>query len=129
MLLTNAAGILGVMLVTQLAPLSVSELLGNADRFHGQPVTVIGTMSNFRANRLRRGGPLYTFDLSDGEEKVHVVAFAKPPCESGAATIEGTFETVKRRIKASYPSQEITAHNVICLPDTVDPGGVKGKVR
>src|SRR5262249_8454906 len=38
MLLTNAAGILGVMLVTQLAPLSVSELLGNADRFRGQAV-------------------------------------------------------------------------------------------
>jgi len=129
MLLPNAAGILGVMLVAQLAPHSVSELLANADRFHGQPVTIIGTMSNFRANRLRRAGPPYTFDLSDGTETVHVVAFAKPPCESGAATIAGTFETVKRRIKASYPLQEITAHNVICLPDTVDPGGVKGKVR
>jgi len=123
MLLTNAAGILGVMLVTQLAPLSASELLSNADRLHGQPVTIIGTMSNFRANRLRRGDPLYTFDLSDGAEKVHVVAFAKPPRESGAATVEGTFETVKRRVKASYPLQEITAHNVICLPDIVDPRG------
>jgi len=56
MLLTNAAGILGVMLVAQVAPLSVSDLLGNADRFHGQPATVTGTMSNFRANRLRRAG-------------------------------------------------------------------------
>ena len=43
MLLTNAASILEMMLVAQLAPLSVSELLGNADRFHGQPVTVVGT--------------------------------------------------------------------------------------
>jgi len=126
-LLTNAAGILGVMLLTQLAPLSVSELLGNADRFNGQPVTVSGTMGNFRANPLRRGGPQYTFDLSDGTETVHVVAFAKPPCKSGAATVEGTFETVKRRIKASYPFQEITAHDVICLPDTMDPRGPKGK--
>jgi hypothetical protein len=126
MLFTNAAGILGVMLVTQLAPHSVSELLANADRFHGQPVTVIGTMSNFRATRLHHGG-LYTFDLSDGTETVYVVAFAKPPCESGAATVEGTFETVKRRIKASDPVQEITAHNVICLPDTVDPRGPKTK--
>ena len=125
-LLTNAAGILGVMLLTQVAPLSVSELLGNADRFRGQPVTVIGTMSHFRATRLRHGG-LYTFDLSDGTETVHVVAFAKPLCESGAATVEGTFETVQRRIKASDPVQEMTAHNVICLPDTVDPRGPKGK--
>src|SRR5262249_44778154 len=127
MLLTNAAGILGEMLVARLAPLSASELLGNADRFHGQPVTVIGTMSNFRANRLRRGGPLYTFDLSDETEKVHVVAFAKQPCESGAATIEGTFVTVKWRVRASYSVEEITAHNLIWLPHTVDPRGPKGK--
>src|SRR5262249_35928495 len=123
MLVTNAAGILGVMLVTQLAPLSASELLSNADRLHGQPVTIIGIMSNFRANRLRRGDPLYTFDLSDGAEKVHVVAFAKPLCESGAATVEGIFETVKRRVKASYPLQEITAPNVLCFPATGDPRG------
>jgi len=129
MLLTNAAGILGVMLVTQLAPLSASELLSNADRLHGQPVTIIGTMSNFRANRLRRGGPLYTFDLSDGTGTIHVTAFAKPACESGAATVEGTFVTVKWRVRASYSLEEITAHNLICLPQTVDPRGVKGEVR
>ena len=31
------------------------------------------------------------------------------------------------RIKASDPVQEMTAHNVICLPDPVDPRGPKGK--
>jgi len=127
MLLTNAAGILGVMLITQLAPHSVSELLANADRFHGQPVTVIGTMSNFRANRLRRGGPMYTFDLSDNTGTVHVTAFAKPACESGAATVDGTFVAVKWRVGASDSFEEITALNVICLPHTVDPRGPKGK--
>jgi len=127
--LTNATSILGVVLVAQAAPLLVSELLTNADRFSGRPVTVIGTMSDFRANRLRHGGPLYTFDLRDGTEKVHVLAFAKPPCESGAATVEGTFETVKRRLQTSYPLQEITAHNVICLHDTVDPRGRRGSRR
>ena len=127
MLLPNAAGILGVMLVAQLAPHSVSELFANADRFHGQPVTIIGTMSNFRANRLRRGGPLYSFDLSDGTGTVHVTAFVKPPCQSGAATVEGTFVTVKWRVRASYSVEEITAHNVICLPHTVDPHKPKGK--
>ena len=126
MLLTNAAGILGVMLGAQVAPLSVSELLGNADHFHGQPVTVTGTMSNFRANALRRGGPMYTFDLSDGTGTVHVTAFAKPECESGAATVEGTFVAVKWRMRASDSFEEITAHNVICLPDTVDLRGRKG---
>src|SRR5262249_59379051 len=95
----------------------LSRTAGDRNRNHEQ----------FRANRLRHGGPVYTFDLTDGTETVHVVAFAKPPCESGAATVEGTFETVKRRIKASYPLQEFTAHNVICLPDTVDPRGPKAK--
>src|SRR5262249_52913255 len=115
------------MLVTQLAPHSVSDLLGNADRFHGQSVTILGTMSNFRANRLRRGGPLYTFDLSDGTGTVHVTAFAKPACESRAATVEGTFVTVKWRGRASYSVDAITAHNAICLPHTVDPNKPKGK--
>jgi hypothetical protein len=63
MLLTTVTRILGVVLVAQAAPLSVSELLADLDRFNGQPVTVTGTMSNFRGNPLRRGGPVYTFDL------------------------------------------------------------------
>src|SRR5262249_34151810 len=121
MLLTNAAGILGVMLGAQVAPLSVSELLGNADPFHGQPVTVTGTMSNFRANALRRGGPMYTFDLSDGTGTVHVTAFAKPDCESGAATVEGTFVAVKWRMRARGSFEGNTAPQVVCLPPTLDP--------
>jgi len=116
MLLTNAAGILGVMLVAQATALSLSELLSNPDRFHMQPVTVTGTISNFRGNPLRRGGPMYTFDLSDGTGIVHVTAFAKPACQSGAATVEGTFGHAKWRVNASYSFEEITAQNVICTP-------------
>jgi len=127
MSLTNATGILSVVLVAQAAPLSVSELLTNADRFSGRPVTVHGTISNFRGNPLRRGGPTYTFDLSDRSETVHVIMFAKPPCQFGAVTLEGTFEKVKSRLQTSYPLQEITAHNVICLHDTVDPRERTGK--
>jgi hypothetical protein len=108
---------LGLVLVAQAAPLSVSELLSNPDRFNGQPVTVTGTISNFRGNPLRRRSPLYTFDLSGGPETVHVRAFAKPACQSGAATVEGTFGQIKWRVNASYSFEEITAHNVICLPD------------
>jgi len=127
MLLRNTAGILGVMLVTHLAPLSVSELLGNADRFNRQPVTVSGTMSNYRGTPFRRGGSMYTFDLTDSAETVHVITFAKPPCVSGTVTFEGTFEQVKRRVKVSYSSDEITAWTVTCLPDIVDPRWPKGK--
>jgi|SRR5215470_7600362 len=117
MLPTNTTCILGLVLVAQAAPIWVSELLGNPDHFNRQPVTVTGTMSNFRANALRRGGPMYTFDLSDGTGTVHVTAFVKPPCQSGAATVEGTFGHAKWRVNASYSLEEITARNVICLPD------------
>jgi len=57
MLVTNATRIFGLVLVVQATPLSVSELLANAERFNGQPVMVIGTISNFRGNPLRRTGP------------------------------------------------------------------------
>ena len=119
MLLTTAACILCLVLVAQAAPLSVSELLADPDRFNGQPVTVTGTLRNFRGNPLRRGGPVYTFDLSDGTETVHVTMFTKPPCQSGAATVEGTFQGVKRRVKVNYPLEEITARDVTCHPARV----------
>jgi hypothetical protein len=103
--------------VAQVAPVSVGELLANPDRFHGQPVIVSGTMSNLRENGKRRRGVIYTFDLSDGTETIVVIAFAKPLCQSGAATVEGTFEQVKRRVKVSYAFEEITARKVICSSD------------
>jgi len=115
------------LLVAQAAPLSVSELLAKAERLNGQPVTVSGTVSNFRANRLRRWGPIYTFDLGDGTATVHVTAFSEPACHSGTATVEGTFEAAKGRVKASYSFEELTAHKVICLPANADPRGPKGK--
>ena len=83
-------------------------------------------MSNYRATTFRRGGSMYTFDLTDGAETIHVITFAKPSCVSGTVTIEGTFEQVKRRVKVSYSSEEITARTVTCHPDTVDPRGPKG---
>jgi hypothetical protein len=43
----DAARRLGLILVTQAAPLSVTELLSDPDRFNGQPVTVTGTICSF----------------------------------------------------------------------------------
>ena len=114
---------LGLVLVAQAAPISVSELLANPDHFNRQPVTVTGTMSNFRGTAFHRSGHMYTFYLSDGKGTVHVTAFAKPACQSGAVTVQGTFGHAKWRVKASYSLEEITALNVICLPDRV-PGTV-----
>jgi hypothetical protein len=96
MLLTNAICILGVVLSAQGALLSVSGLLADPDWFNGRPVTVSGSLSNLRESVSRRGTRRYTFDLSDGIDTVHVISFQKPPCQSGAATVEGTFEQVRR---------------------------------
>ena len=74
--------ILGLALIAQAAPLSVSELLTNPDRFHGQPVTISGTMLNLRESVSRRGTRRYTFDLGDGNQTVYVIQFEKPPHQS-----------------------------------------------
>ncbi len=110
---------LGVVLIAQAAPLSVSELVGNPDRFNVQPVTVSGAMSNLRESASRRGARRYTFDLSDSSDTVHVLSFSEPPCRSGPATVEGVFEQVKHRVNVSASASyaEITAQRVICLPD------------
>lgn len=105
---------IALVLISQTVPLSVSELLANAERFNTQPVVVRGTISNFRSNVWRRRGPVYVFDLGDGKETIHVITFIEPPCRSGAAVVEGTFEQVKRRVQVSYPFDEITAHKVTC---------------
>jgi hypothetical protein len=118
---------LGLVLIAQAAPISVSELLSNRDRFHGQPVTVSGTISNFLETLSRRRTRYYTFDLSDGTETVHVTAYAKPPCQSGAAMVEGTFGQAKWRVNSSYYFEEITARNAICLPNAGEPREPKTK--
>ena len=115
----------GLVLVAQATPVSMGELLANPDHFHGQPVTVSGRMDDLRESVTGRGTRYYTFKLSDSTETVSVRSFERPPCRSGAAMVEGTFEDVKRRTKVSY--SEIIARKVICGPDTEDPRKAKGK--
>ena len=101
--------------VAQAAPVSVGELLSDPDRFRGQPVTVSGTMSDFREHVTRTGTLYYTFDFGDGTQTVHVVSFEKPRCRAGIATVEGAFKQVKWRVRVNYSYEEITAWNVVCF--------------
>jgi heat shock protein HslJ len=92
---------------------SPSEILGNADRFDGQAVTISGTITNLQEQVPRAGRLYYTFELSDGTEAVRVFAFGKAPCKSGGATVNGTFAKVKQR--GQYiGSNEIDATRVRC---------------
>ncbi len=118
-MMSGALLLLGVALVTvaaaQATPVSVGELLSNPDRFRGQPVTVSGTMSHFREHVTRTGTPYYTFDFGDGTQTLQVVSYEKPQCRAGAATVEGTFQQAKSRVRVNYSYEEITARNVICF--------------
>ena len=119
-MMSGALLLLGVALVTvaaaQAGPVSVGELLSDPDRFRTQPVTVSGTMSHFQERVTHRGKtPYYTFDFGDGTQTVRVVSYEKPQCRAGAATVEGTFEQVKWRVRVSYSYEEIRAWNVTCF--------------
>ena len=107
--------ILGLALIAEAAPLSVSELLTNADRFNAQLVTVSGSMSRFREHFTSSGTRYYTFDFGDDTQTVLVISYEKPQCQAGAATVDGTFEQVKWRVKVNYSSEKITAWNVTCF--------------
>jgi len=107
---------LGLVLVAQVAPFSVSELLSSADRLHGQPVVVNGTMSNLREIVSHRGYHRYTFDLGDGAQMVPVAGYGTAPCRSGSVSVEGTFEQGKRA-EAGFRYDKIVARNVVCVTD------------
>jgi hypothetical protein len=113
-LLSFAVALVAVT-AAQAAPISVGELLSDPDRFRGQPVSVSGTMSDFREHITRMRTRYYTFDFGDGTQIVRVVSYEKPQCQAGAAIVDGAFERVKWRVNVSYSYEKITAWNVTCL--------------
>jgi DNA polymerase III alpha subunit len=109
---------LGLVFLAQAAPLSVGELLANADRYNRQPVTVTGIISNLRGQPSHRGAVVYTFDLSDGTATVYVTVFATKPLCQTAVVVEGTFGQTKWRVNGSHSLVEITARTVTCVPES-----------
>jgi hypothetical protein len=92
---------------------SPTDILANADRFDNQAVTISGTITNLKETISRAGNPYYTLDLSDGNRAIRVFSFGKAPCRSGGATVEGTFEKVKRQGRYTFYN-EVTATRVTC---------------
>jgi len=78
------------------APITtLGEIFANPDRFDGQVVTIEGMVTNLRQRVSRLGDPYYKFDLSDGQRAIRVVSLGRPPCQSGAVMVEGTFDKMK----------------------------------
>ncbi len=80
---------------------SPSEVLGNAGVFNGKTITVSGTVINLQEGVSKVGKGYYTFDLSDGAEAVHVFSTGKARCKAGRATVDGTFDGVRRQITST----------------------------
>jgi hypothetical protein len=80
---------------------SPSEVLGNAGVFNGKTITVSGTVVNLQEGVAKGGKGYYTFDLSDGAEAVHVFSTGKARCKAGRATVDGTFDGVRRQITST----------------------------
>ena len=97
----------------QVVNTSPSEILGSAGRFDGQPVTISGTITNVQERVSRAGNPYSTFDLSDGKQAIRVFSFGTAPCRVGGATVEGSFEKVKRQGRYTFYN-EVAATRVMC---------------
>ena len=97
----------------QLINSSPTAILADADRFDGRPVTISGTILNLQERVSRAGNSYYTFDLSDGKQAIRVFSFGTAPCRVGVATVEGSFEKVKRQGRYAFYN-EVTATRVTC---------------
>jgi len=80
---------------------SPSELLGNVGVFNGKTITVSGTVVNLQETVSKAGKGYYTFDLTDGAEAVRVLSTGKARCKAGRATVDGTFDGVRRQIMST----------------------------
>lgn len=92
---------------------SPSDILANPDRYDRQTVTISGTVTNLRVRVSHAGNSYYTLDLSDGKQAVRVFSFGTATCRAGGATVEGTFEKVKRQGRYTFYN-EVTATSVTC---------------
>ena len=95
-------------------PSSPAEILGAADRFDGQIVTISGTVTNVQPRVSRQGNAYFTFELSDGRKSITVFKFGESPCRAGAtATVEGLFQTVKQVGRYTFRNQ-VDATKITC---------------
>jgi hypothetical protein len=62
----------------------------------------------------QRGNAYYSFDLQDATGRIRVFSFGQATCPEGReATVEGTFDTVKRVGGYTFYN-EVTASRVMC---------------
>ncbi len=79
---------------------SPSELLANPGVFDGKAITLSGAVVNRQDVAGGPGQRYQSFDLSDGTQAVHVLALRRSRCNTGRATVDGTFDGARRQVTA-----------------------------
>jgi hypothetical protein len=93
---------------------SAGAILAAPERYDKQPVTLNGALRNLDQRVSQRGNAYFTFDLQDSTGRVRVFSFGQTACSEGRqATVDGTFETVKRVGDYTFYN-EVTASRVTC---------------
>ncbi len=93
---------------------TAGAILATPERYDKQAVTLSGAVTKLNQQVSQRGNAYYTFDLQDATGRIHVFSFGQAACPEGrAATVEGTFETVKQVGRYTFYN-EVTASRVMC---------------
>lgn len=73
------------------------DLLESPDRWHGQPVVLVGTVTHLEARTSQRSNNYFTFRLADEAGAVVVFSYGNPDVGNGhRVRVEGIFHKVKR---------------------------------
>ena len=93
---------------------TTAAILSAPERYDRQTVTLSGSVRNLNQRVSQSGNAYYTFDLQDAEGRMRVFSFGQASCTEGRqATVDGTFETVKRVGRHTFYN-EVTASRVMC---------------
>ena len=103
------------------ASLSVTELLEQGDRYHQQPVSVVGEAADVTTQIGPRNRPFYTFVLKGRQGSVTVIMQGKPELSNGdAVMVHGVF-IKSRKAGRTTITNRIEATMVRQLHDTREP--------
>lgn len=76
---------------------TVKDLLGAPDKWHGRPVVLSGAVTRLEPRVSGRGNAYFTFQLVDGTGAVRVFSYGTPEIKDGQRVrVEGIFHKIKR---------------------------------
>jgi hypothetical protein len=93
---------------------TLAAVLSDPAGFDGQQVQVRGTLTDLKAQRSRKSGRYYTFNLSEDEHTVLILVSKRPDCAAESwVTVNGTI----KHLRAGLGSKAVVidAAAVTCL--------------